>query len=151
MTHAHNLPGLGAHEFLLAVMHDPTVDLHDRMTAAEELCRAGLGDIGTIRTLRIVIEGGLGYTPTPEEASEVARWSIFGPQVKRSHPSGTLMVILHIQEPSSLVYRPKVVDDPPLIAPNPTILHCGISCALAGWGPLAKKPSNTNLVEIRQH
>lgn len=71
MTHTHNLPGIGAHEFLLAVMHDPTVDLHDRMTAAEELCRLGLGDIGTIRTLRIVLNNPMGYQPTPEEASEV--------------------------------------------------------------------------------
>jgi hypothetical protein len=29
MTHPHNLPGISGHEFLLAVMHDPTVDLHD--------------------------------------------------------------------------------------------------------------------------
>jgi hypothetical protein len=72
MTHPHNLPGLSGHEFLLAVMHDSTLDLHDRMVAAEELCSAGLGNIGTIHTLRIVIEGGLGYIPTAEEASEVA-------------------------------------------------------------------------------
>ena len=67
-VHPHNLPGLSGHEFLLAVMHDPTVDLHDRMVAAEELCRQGLGDIGTIRTLTIVITGGIGYQPTEEEA-----------------------------------------------------------------------------------
>jgi hypothetical protein len=67
-VHAHNLPGISAHEFLLAVMHSPTVDLHDRMVAAEELCRQGLGDIGAIRTLKIVIEGGLGYIPTAERS-----------------------------------------------------------------------------------
>jgi hypothetical protein len=71
MTHAHNLPGIGAHEFLLAVMHDPTVDLHDRMIAAEELCRLGLGDIGTIRTLRVVLNNPIGYQPTEEEREEV--------------------------------------------------------------------------------
>jgi hypothetical protein len=70
-VHAHNLPGLSAHEFLLAVMHDPTLDLHDRMVAAEELCRQGLGDIGTIHTLRIVLTGGIGYQPTAEEWEEV--------------------------------------------------------------------------------
>jgi hypothetical protein len=74
MTHAHNLPGIGAHEFLLAVMHDPSTDLMLRIKAADELCRAGLGDIGAVRTLTIVIEGGLPatYVPTAEEAQEVA-------------------------------------------------------------------------------
>ena len=52
-------------------MHDKTVDLHDRMVAAYELCRQGLGDIGIIRTLKIVITGGLGYIPTEEEQQEV--------------------------------------------------------------------------------
>jgi hypothetical protein len=41
------------------------------MVAAEELCRQGLGDIGTIRTLKIVMTGGLGYIPTEEEWEEV--------------------------------------------------------------------------------
>jgi hypothetical protein len=71
MTHPHNLPGLSGHEFLLAVMHDKTVDLGLRMDAAEELCRQGLGDIGTIRTLKIVMTGGVGYQPTAEEWEEV--------------------------------------------------------------------------------
>jgi hypothetical protein len=73
-AHPYDTPGMPSHEFLLAVMHDPTVDLHLRMQAAEGLCRAGLGDIGTIHTLRIVIEGGLPgeYIPTDLEAREVA-------------------------------------------------------------------------------
>jgi hypothetical protein len=70
-VHTYNSPGVCAHEFLLAVMHDPTVDLHDRMVAAEDLCRLGLGDIGVIQTLTIIITGGIGYQPTAEEAQEV--------------------------------------------------------------------------------
>jgi hypothetical protein len=73
-VHPYDAPGLSGHEFLLAVMHDPSVDLHLRMQAAEELCRAGLGDIPHVCTLRIVIEGGLPgeYIPTDLEAREVA-------------------------------------------------------------------------------
>jgi hypothetical protein len=70
-THTYNSPGLCAHEFLLTIMHSPTMDLGLRMNAAEKLCRVGLGDIGAIRTLTIVITGGLGYQPTAEEQQEV--------------------------------------------------------------------------------
>jgi hypothetical protein len=72
--HTYDTPGISPHDFLLAVMHDRTVDLHLRMQAAEELCRLNLGNIGAIHTLRIVIEGGLPgeYIPTDLEAREVA-------------------------------------------------------------------------------
>jgi hypothetical protein len=33
--------------------------LTTRITAADHLCRLGLGHIGTIRTLKIIIEGGI--------------------------------------------------------------------------------------------
>jgi hypothetical protein len=65
----YDTPGLSAHEFMLAIMHDPAVDLGLRIRAADELCRAGLGNIGTIRTLRVVIDAG--YVPTAEEWHEV--------------------------------------------------------------------------------
>lgn len=66
---AYHTPGISAHEFMLAVMHDPAVDLHLWIKAADELCRAGLGDIPTVRTIKIIIETG--YIPTPEELQEV--------------------------------------------------------------------------------
>jgi hypothetical protein len=61
-VHTHDSIELSAHEFLLGIMHDKTKDLGLRMNAAEKLCRAGLGHIGTIHTLRIIIEGGLPFT-----------------------------------------------------------------------------------------
>ena len=70
-THHYDSLGLCSHEFLLSIMHDPTADLHHRIDAAEYLCSLGLGDIGVIRTLKIVITGGLGYQPTAEEQEEV--------------------------------------------------------------------------------
>ena len=70
--HAYDNPGISSHEFMLAVMHDPTVALQIRIWAADELCRAGLDDIGTVRVLRVVIEGGMPYQPTTDEQQEVA-------------------------------------------------------------------------------
>jgi hypothetical protein len=69
IVHTYNSPGFGAHEFMLAVMHEPTVDLGLRMYAAERLCHAGLGDIGVVRVHKIIIDAG--YVPTPEEWQEV--------------------------------------------------------------------------------
>jgi hypothetical protein len=57
--HIFNSPGLGAHAFLLAAMYDQTLPLPSRMLAAEGLMRAGLGDISTITTLKVSIEGGI--------------------------------------------------------------------------------------------
>ena len=56
---AYDTPGLSAHEFLLVIMRDQTFPLHIRMRAAEAACRAGYGDIGTIRTQHVVIDGGI--------------------------------------------------------------------------------------------
>ena len=53
--HAYDAPDIGPHEFLLTIMRDRTLDLHLRMNAAHELCRVGLGDIGTVRTMLIII------------------------------------------------------------------------------------------------
>lgn len=69
VVHTYNSPGLSAHEFLLAVMRDQTLALQTRINAAGDLCRAGLGDIGTVRTLHIVIETG--YIPTDIEVREI--------------------------------------------------------------------------------
>jgi hypothetical protein len=70
-VHTYNSPGLCAHEFLLTIMHSPTMDLGLRIKAADYLCRLGLGDIGAVRVLKIVITGGVGYQPTAEEQQEV--------------------------------------------------------------------------------
>ena len=51
-------------------MHDPSVDLHWRMCAAEELCQLGYADVGVVRVHKIIIETG--YIPTAEETREVA-------------------------------------------------------------------------------
>jgi hypothetical protein len=56
---AYDDPNLSAHEFLLAVMRDQSLDLHYRMFAADGLCRAGLGHISTIGTLDITLTGGM--------------------------------------------------------------------------------------------
>jgi hypothetical protein len=61
--HAYDSPGLSAHEFLLAVMRDQSLDLHYRMFAAQGLCHAGLGHIPTVRTIMINIEGGITDSP----------------------------------------------------------------------------------------
>jgi hypothetical protein len=58
-----------AHEFLLSVMHDSSVDLMNRIEAAGKLVSAGLGDIPHVRTLHIHID--CGYIPTAEELREV--------------------------------------------------------------------------------
>jgi hypothetical protein len=67
--HAYDTPGISAHEFMLAVMHDPAIALHIRIHAAGQLCRAGLGDLPHVRTIKIIIDAG--YIPTPEEWEEV--------------------------------------------------------------------------------
>jgi hypothetical protein len=65
MTSTYNSPGLSAHEFLLSIVHDPSLDLYTRMDAAGKLMTAGLGDVGTVTTITINIEGGI---PAPGTA-----------------------------------------------------------------------------------
>jgi hypothetical protein len=59
-------PDISATRFLVAVMHDKTVDLKDRMTAADLLCKMGLG-LYKERTLRITIHGGMPRRPRLED------------------------------------------------------------------------------------
>jgi len=56
--HPYNAPNIGPHAFLLACMHDPALDLHMRVTAADYLCRLGFGHVAEISTLKVTIEGG---------------------------------------------------------------------------------------------
>jgi hypothetical protein len=51
-------PDISATRFLVAVMHDTSVDLKERMTAADLLCKIGLGNYRE-RVVRITINGGL--------------------------------------------------------------------------------------------
>ena len=64
--HAYDNPDLCSVEFLFTIMRDQTVDLYDRMNAAEKLCKLGLADIGTIRMLKVSISGGM-----PDDAKDL--------------------------------------------------------------------------------
>jgi hypothetical protein len=75
--HPYNAPGISPHELFLAIMHDPDLDLPTRIKAAEHLMRLGLGHIGTIRTIKIKIEGGMPFKPLesfPEEMQRDLLW-----------------------------------------------------------------------------
>ena len=78
-----NNPDITAHEFLLNVMHDAALDLPTRMKAAEELMRLGLGHIGTIRTIKIKIEGGIPECPSFESRPAVDQTVLRGWNIGR--------------------------------------------------------------------
>jgi hypothetical protein len=62
MDHAYDDPEIGPIEFLLAVLHDPTVPIQLRADAARHLCSLGYGDLSQVpprQHVTIHITGGL--------------------------------------------------------------------------------------------
>jgi hypothetical protein len=84
--HPYNARSLRRHEFLLAVMHDPDLDLPIRIKAAEHLMRLGLGHIGIIRTIKIKIEGGIPECSSFESFSKEMQEDVLW--IKRCYEAG---------------------------------------------------------------
>jgi hypothetical protein len=59
MDHAYNNPDIGPIEFLLAVLHDPTVSIQLRADAARHLCSLGITDTPPVQHITIHITGGI--------------------------------------------------------------------------------------------
>jgi hypothetical protein len=71
-------PDIDARQFLSRVMHEPTVDLKDRMSAADILLQLGLGNYRE-EEVHITIRGGISHSPRLEDLSlEMQREHLWG-------------------------------------------------------------------------